>query len=81
MTQDFIGWRCMLNKSYNSIFDFINDKVKITYDGKIKVVEKGSDKFLNRQELKSLCFKLKEQIEKKQIRLLVKKDGLFIAVR
>lgn len=73
----------MLNKSYNSIFDFINDKVKITFDGKIRVVdvENNRESFLNRQELKSLCFKLKEQIEKKQIRLSVKKDGLFIVVR
>lgn len=68
----------MLNKSYNSIFDFINDKVKITFDGKIKVVEKGSDKFLNRQELKSLCFKLKEQIERKQVKLFVKRDSIVI---
>lgn len=71
----------MLNKSYNSIFDFINAKIKITYDGKIRVVENNKERFLNRQELKSLCFKLKEQIEKKQIRLSVKKDGLFIVVR
>lgn len=78
MTQDFIGWRCMLNKSYNSIFDFINDKVKITFDGKIKVVEKGSDKFLNRQELKSLCCKLKEQIENKQVKLFVRRDCIII---
>lgn len=68
----------MLNKSYNSIFDFINDKVKITFDGKIKVVEKGSDKFLNRQELKSLCFKLKEQIENKQVKLFVRRDCIII---
>lgn len=68
----------MLNKSYNSIFDFINDKVKITFDGKIKVVEKGSDKFLNRQELKSLCSELKEQIEKKQVKLFVRRDCIII---
>lgn len=78
MTQDFIGWRCMLNKSYNSIFDFINDKVKITFNGKIKVVEKGSDKFLNRQELKSLCSELKEQIERKQVKLFVRRDCIII---
>lgn len=68
----------MLNKSYNSIFDFINDKVKITFDGKIKVVEKGSDKFLNRQELKSLCSELKEQIENKQVKLFVRRDCIII---
>lgn len=68
----------MLNKSYNSIFDFINDKVKITFDGKIKVVEKGSDKFLNRQELKSLCSELKEQIERKQVKLFVRRDCIII---
>lgn len=68
----------MLNKSYNSIFDFINDKVKITFNGKIKVVEKGSDKFLNRQELKSLCSELKEQIERKQVKLFVRRDCIII---
>lgn len=71
----------MLNKSYSTLFDFIYDKIRITFDGKIKVVEGGRERFLNRQELKSLCSELKEQIEKKQIRLSVKKDGLFIAVR
>lgn len=71
----------MLNKSYSTLFDFIYDKIGITFDGKIKVVEDGRERFLNRQELKSLCSELKEKIEKKQIRLLVKKDGLFIAVR
>lgn len=71
----------MLNKSYSTLFDFIYDKIKITFDGKIKVVEGGRERFLNRQELKSLCSELKEQIEKKQIRLSVKNDGLFIAVR
>lgn len=68
----------MLSKSYNSIFDFINAKIKITYDGKIKVVEKGSDKFLNRQELKSLCSELKEQIENKQVKLFVRRDCIII---
>lgn len=68
----------MLNKSYNSIFDFINDKVKITFDGKIKVVKNGSDKFLNRQGLKSLCSELKEQIENKQVKLFVRRDCIII---
>lgn len=68
----------MLNKSYNSIFDFINAKIKITFDGKIKVVKNGSDKFLNRQELKSLCSELKEQIENKQVKLFVRRDCIII---
>lgn len=68
----------MLNKSYNSIFDFINAKIKITFDGKIKVVKNGSDKFLNRQELKSLCSELKEQIERKQVKLFVRRDCIII---
>lgn len=71
----------MLNKSYSTLFDFIYDKIRITFDGKIKVVEGGRERFLNRQELKSLCSELKEQIEKKQIRLSVRNDGLFIVVR
>ena len=68
----------MLNKSYNSIFDFINDKVKITFDGKIKVVENGSDHLVGRKELKDLCFKLKEQIENKQVKLFVRRDCIII---
>lgn len=68
----------MLSKSYNSIFDFINDKVKITYDGKIKVIKNGSDHLVGQRELKELCFKLKEQIEKKQVKLFVYKDRIII---
>lgn len=68
----------MLNKSYNSIFDFINDKVKITFDGKIKVVENGSDHLVGSKELKDLCFKLKEQIENKQVKLFVRRDCIII---
>lgn len=68
-------------KDYQSIYDFIIAHTKRTPEGLIKIVEDGRERFLNRQELKSLCSELKEKIEKKQIRLLVKKDGLFIAVR
>lgn len=68
----------MRNKSYSSIFDFVNDKIKITYDGRFKVVENGTDKFLNRQELKSLCSELKEQIENRQVKLFVHKDRIII---
>lgn len=67
--------------SYQSIYDFVITHTKRTPEGLIKIVEDGRERFLNRQELKSLCSELKEKIEKKQIRLLVKKDGLFIAVR
>ena len=68
-------------KDYQSIYDFVINHTERTQEGFIKVVEDGRERFLNRQELKSLCSELKEKIEKKQIRLLVKKDGLFIAVR
>lgn len=68
----------MLNKSYNSIFDFVNDKIRITYDGKIRVVENNKESFLNRQELKSLCSELKEQIERKQVKLFVKRDCIVV---
>ena len=67
--------------SYQSIYDFVITHTKRTPEGLIKIVEDGRERFLNRQELKSLCSELKEKIEKKQIRLSVKKDGLFIAVR
>ncbi|MEK8535264.1 hypothetical protein P2R41_23165 [Escherichia coli] len=67
--------------SYQSIYDFVIAHTERTPEGLIKIVEDGRERFLNRKELKSLCSELKEKIEKKQIRLLVKKDGLFIAVR
>ena len=68
----------MLNKSYNSLFDFINDKVKITYDGKIKVVKNGSDHLVGSKELKNLCYELKTQIENRQVKLFVRRDCIII---
>lgn len=68
----------MLNKSYSTLFDFIYNKIRITFDGKIKVVEDGGERFLNRQELKSLCSELKEQIENRQVKLFVKKDCIIV---
>lgn len=68
----------MLKKSYNSIFDFINDKVKITFDGKIKVIKNGSDHLVGSKELKRLCYELKKQIENRQVKLFVKKDCIII---
>lgn len=68
-------------KDYQSIYEFIIAHTKRTQEGFIKVVEDGRERFLNRQELKSLCSELKEQIEKKQIRLLVKKDCLVVVGR
>ena len=68
----------MLNKSYNSIFDFVNDKIRITYNGKIKVVENNKESFLNRQELKNLCSELKEKIENKRVKLFVKRDCIIV---
>ena len=68
-------------KDYQSIYDFVIAHTERTQEGLIKIVEDGRERFLNRQGLKSLCSELKEKIEKKQIRLLVKKDGLFIVVR
>lgn len=71
----------MLNKSYSTLFDFIYDKIRITFKGKIKVVEDGRERFLSRKELKVFCFHLKERLEKKQIKLLVKKDRLVVMWR
>lgn len=68
----------MLNKSYNSIFDFINAKIKITFDGKIKVVKNGSDHLVGSKELKNLCYELKEQIENRQVKMFVYKDRVII---
>lgn len=68
----------MLNKSYSTLFDFIYDKIRITFDGKIKVVEDGGERFLNRQELKRLCYELKEQIENRQVKLFVKRDCIIV---
>lgn len=68
----------MLNKSYSTLFDFIYDKIRITFNGKIKVVEDGRERFLNRQELKNLCSELKEQIENKRVKLFVKRDCIIV---
>ena len=68
----------MLNKSYSTLFDFIYDKIRITFNGKIKVVEDGRERFLNRQELKSLCSELKEKIENKRVKLFVKRDCIIV---
>ena len=68
----------MLNKSYSTLFDFIYDKIRITFNGKIKVVEDGRERFLNRQELKNLCSELKEKIENKRVKLFVKRDCIIV---
>lgn len=68
-------------KDYQSIFEFIIAHTERTQEGLIKIVEGGRERFLNRQELKSLCSELKEKIEKKQIKLLVKKDRLVVMGR
>ena len=65
-------------KDYQSIYDFVNDKIRITYDGKIKVVENNKESFLNRKELKRLCYELKKQIENRQVKLFVKRDCIII---
>ena len=65
-------------KDYQSIYDFVITHTKRTPEGLIKIVEDGRERFLNRQELKSLCSELKEKIEKKRVKLFVKKDCIIV---
>ncbi|EFC2999592.1 hypothetical protein CVB78_004431 [Escherichia coli] len=65
-------------KDYQSIYDFIIAHTKRTPEGLIKIVEDGKGRFLNRQELKRLCYELKKQIENRQVKLFVKKDCIII---
>lgn len=64
--------------SYQSIYDFVIAHTERTPEGLIKIVEGGKERFLNRQELKSLCSELKEKIERKQVKLFVRRDCIII---
>lgn len=63
--------------SYQSIYDFVITHTKRTPEGLIKIVEDGRERFLNRQELKSLCSELKEKIEKKTNQAVSQKRRLI----
>lgn len=64
--------------SYQSIYDFIINNTKRTPEGLIKIVEGGKERFLGGDKLKDYCSRLREMVEKKQVRLFIRDDGVYV---
>lgn len=68
-------------KDYQSIYDFVIAHTKRTPEGMIKIVEGGKERFFGGDKLKDYCSQLREMVDKKQVRLFIRNDGVYITGR
>lgn len=65
-------------KDYQSIYDFVINHTQRTQEGLIKIVEGGKERFLGGDKLEAYCSQLREMLERKQVRLFIRDDGVYI---
>lgn len=68
-------------KDYRSIYDFVINHTKRTQEGLIKIVEGGKERFLGGDKLEDYCSRLREMVERKQVRLFIRDDGVYVKGR
>lgn len=68
-------------KDYRSIYDFVIAHTKRTPEGLIKIVENGKERFFGGDKLKDYCSQLREMVERKQVRLFIRNDGIYVMGR
>lgn len=65
-------------KDYQSIYDFVINHTQRTPEGLIKIVEGSKERFLGGDKLEDYCSRLREMVERKQIRLFIRDDGVYV---
>lgn len=68
-------------KDYRSIYEFIINHTKRTPEGLIKIVEGGKERLLGGDKLEAYCSRLREMVERKQVRLFIRNDGIYVMGR
>lgn len=68
-------------KDYRSIYEFIINNTKRTPEGLIKIVEGGKERLLGGDKLEAYCSQLREMVDKKQVRLFIRNDGIYVVGR
>lgn len=67
--------------SYQSIYDFVINHTNRTPEGLIKIVEGGKERLLGGDKLEAYCSQLREMVDKKQVRLFIRNDGIYVVGR
>ncbi|HGX8905927.1 TPA: hypothetical protein ACJIOU_005023 [Escherichia coli] len=68
-------------KDYQSIYDFVINHTERTPEGLIKIVEGGKERLLGGDKLEDYCSRLREMVERKQVRLFIRNDGIYVKGR